>query len=127
MRKDAKLKKRHKIFLNAKIISVVTIMALGLSTCVAFAQGDATGAWNKVMDTVLDWIPAIAAVLVVIGGIEFGFAFKSEDPEGKTKALRTVAAGAIVAAICVALASYTKIGGGNGGNTLFLFMANLIK
>ena len=46
--------------------------------------------------------------------------WKFKDAEGKTKALRTVAAGAIVAAICFALKSTVELNPGditNGGTT----------
>lgn len=112
MKKSKNIEKNRKRFLKAKILSVVAILTMSCAVgLTAFAKGDADGAWNEVMETIFDWIPAIAAVLIVIGGVEFGFAFKSEDAEGKTKALRTVAAGAIVAGICAGLKTYAKLDG----------------
>ena len=115
MKKSNNIEKNRKKFLKAKVLAIAAILTMSAAVgLTAFAVApSAESAWNTVMNTVFDWIPAIGAVLIVIGGVEFGFAFKSEDAEGKTKALRTVAAGAIVAAICFALKATVQLGEGD--------------
>ena len=61
--------------------------------------------WNAVISFILPWISRLGGVVVLIGAIEFGLAFKSDDAEGKTKGMRTVIAGCIV--IAVGLSSST--------------------
>lgn len=57
--------------------------------------------WNAVIDFMLPWIQRLGGVVILIGAVEFGLAFKSDDAEGKTKGLRTIIAGAIVLAVGV--------------------------
>ena len=124
--------KNRKFFakLKAGIISASSTVLLGvvLGTVMAFAEGEggggagagglsaATGdetqtvnAWNQIIGLICTWVPRIGAVVIGIGGIEFAFAFKSEDVEGKTKALRTVAAGAIAGAVAFAMKAFMSI------------------
>lgn len=61
--------------------------------------GAAEDKWNAVIDFLLPWIQRLGGVVILIGAIEFGLAFKSDDAEGKTKGLRTVIAGCIVFAV----------------------------
>ncbi len=101
------------------IVAMTTMMLSMMFAMVAFAEDPAQPnnyveantktAWNKLVDLIIEWIPRIGVVVIVIGAIEFGFAFKSEDAEGKTKALRTVAAGAIVGAVVFGLGNLMKI------------------
>lgn len=55
--------------------------------------------WNAVIDFILPWISRLGGVVILIGAVEFGLAFKNDDAEGKTKGLRTVIAGCIVLAV----------------------------
>lgn len=75
----------------------------------SYVESNTKTAWNSVMDLIMDWVPRIGVVVIVIGAIEFGFAFKSEDAEGKTKALRTIAAGAIVGGVVFGIGNLMKI------------------
>lgn len=61
--------------------------------------------WNAVINFVLPWISRLGGVVILIGAVEFGLAFKNDDAEGKTKGMRTVIAGCIV--IAVGLSSST--------------------
>lgn len=75
---------------------------------VANASADPDAAWNSVMDFLITWIPRIGGVLMFIGAIEFAIAYKNEDANSKTNAVRLLAAGAMVIAIPTALASLLK-------------------
>lgn len=84
-------------------------LALSLMVCgmlapanVASASGTTTTAeakWDAVIGFITPWISRLGGVVILIGAIEFGLAFKSDDAEGKTKGMRTVIAGCIVFAI----------------------------
>lgn len=101
------------------VVAMTTMMLSMMFAMAAFAEDtteannyveqDTKEAWNKVMDLIIDWVPRIGVVIIVIGAIEFGFAFKSEDAEGKTKALRTIAAGAIVGGVVFGIGGLMKI------------------
>jgi len=102
------------------VVAMTTMMLSMMFAMAAFAEPTTTAggsyveantktAWNKVMDLIIDWVPRIGVVIIVIGAIEFGFAFKSEDAEGKTKALRTIAAGAIVGGVVFGIGGLMKI------------------
>ncbi len=55
--------------------------------------------WNAVINFILPWINRLGGVVILIGAVEFGLAFKNDDAEGKTKGMRTVIAGCIVLAV----------------------------
>ena len=108
--------------IKTSVVVAMTTMMLSMMFAVsAFAEPTTTAAggsyvetstktaWNKLVELIMEWVPRIGVVVIVIGAIEFGFAFKSEDAEGKTKALRTVAAGAIVGAVVFGLGNLMKI------------------
>lgn len=61
--------------------------------------------WNAMINFILPWISRLGGVVLLIGAVEFGLAFKSDDAEGKTKGMRTAIAGCIV--IAVGLSSST--------------------
>lgn len=59
----------------------------------------AEGKWDAVIGFILPWITRLGGVVILIGAIEFGLAFKSDDAEGKTRGMRTIIAGCIVTAV----------------------------
>lgn len=61
--------------------------------------GNAEAKWDAVIGFILPWITRLGGVVILIGAIEFGLAFKSDDAEGKTKGMRTIIAGCIVTAV----------------------------
>lgn len=63
------------------------------------AAGTAEAKWNSVVNFIVPWITRLGGVVVLIGAVEFGIAFKSDDAEGKTKGMRTIIAGCIVFAV----------------------------
>lgn len=97
-----------------KATSVVTwarekkLQALMLVYAVLSPMGLTYGAdakWNAMISFILPWISRLGGVVLLIGAVEFGLAFKSDDAEGKTKGMRTAIAGCIV--IAVGLSSST--------------------
>ena len=95
--KNTGKKMNKKLMRKVKVIVTTTMLAMFALTTTAFAATtDANTAWNSVMTFCWDWLPKIGGALCAIGLIEFAFAFKSEDAEGKTRGLRTAVAGAMV-------------------------------
>jgi hypothetical protein len=82
-------------FINFFVISILLVLpALAVP---AFASAEAK--WDNVISFLLPWITRLGGVVMLLGGIEFGLGFKSDDVESKTKGLRTLIAGAIVIAV----------------------------
>jgi hypothetical protein len=64
------------------------------------AGGDAgVQQWNAIINMLLPWINRLGAVVMLLGGIMFGLAFKNDDADGKTRALQTLVAGGVVIAV----------------------------
>ena len=95
-------KSKNRIARAAFMISAAIFM-LTISTITAFADdGDAgSAAWDNVMNFLIPWIGRLGGAVMLIGGIMFGLAFKNDDADGKTRALQTLIAGAIVVAVGV--------------------------
>ena len=99
---------RIKGFIRAKKFLIATylisVMA-DLSTTTAYAGSTGTGSttaegkWEAVIGFIIPWITRLGGVVILIGAIEFGLAFKNDDAEGKTKGMRTIIAGCIVTAV----------------------------
>lgn len=60
---------------------------------------DAEKKWDQVIEFITPWITKLGGVVILIGAVEFGLAFKNDDAEGKTKGMRTLIAGCIVTAV----------------------------
>ena len=69
----------------------------------------ADASWNTVMEFIVTWIPRLGGVLLFIGGVEFAIAYKNEDANGKTNAVRLMVSGAMVIAIPKALKSLLMV------------------
>ena len=97
------LNKIWKYIVAKKIqISMLMYAVLAPISVASATTGTATTAdakWNSVINFILPWIQRLGGVVILIGAVEFGLAFKSDDAEGKTKGLRTVIAGCIVFAV----------------------------
>lgn len=63
-------------------------------------QTDGDDEWNQVAAFFVKWIGRIGGLIGFIGAIMFAVAFKQNDADGKEKALWTLGAGFMVAAIC---------------------------
>lgn len=76
-----------------------------LMTAVAFpggvsAAGDpGSDKWDAIIGFILPWISRLGGVVILIGGIEFGLAWKNDNAEKKTQGMRTIIAGCIVTAV----------------------------
>lgn len=89
--------KRIYMFLYIQIGLLATALASPLS--VSASSGAADAKWNAVIGFILPWIGRIGGVVILIGAIQFGLAWKSDDAEKKTAGMHTVVAGCIVTAV----------------------------
>ncbi len=70
-------------------------------------EGDlAKAQWDKVINFILPWIQRLGGVVILIGAVEFGLAWKNDDAEAKTKGMRTIIAGCIVLAVGVSSSTF---------------------
>lgn len=92
--KDKLTMTRSKVYL-----ALVSMMTTGMTTVSAKGAAGADAKWDSVIDFLTPWISRMGGLIVLIGAIEFGLAFKSDDAEGKTRGIRTIIAGCIVFAV----------------------------
>lgn len=91
---------------KAMILSCIYGACFDAMTMTAHATGGGAGGgsgadakWDAVINFILPWITRLGGVVILIGAVEFGLAFKSDDAEGKTRGMRTIIAGCIVTAV----------------------------
>lgn len=89
-----------------QVVVATVMLTVCVLTTTAFAV-TADSAWTSVMGLIWKWVPKIGAAICAVGLIEFALGFKSEDADGKTRGLRTAAAGAMVIGAAVVGASLT--------------------
>lgn len=87
-------------YIALAICDLYAIRAQAAGTSAAGTSGtNADAKWDAVIGFILPWITRLGGVVILIGAIEFGLAFKSDDAEGKTRGMRTIIAGCIVTAV----------------------------
>ena len=83
------------VFLN----TLLTPMVVYASNAKANDSG-ADAKWTTLTNTyIVPWVKRLGGAVMFIGAIEFALGWQRDDPEGKTKGLRTFIAGAIVMAV----------------------------
>lgn len=66
----------------------------------AAAEGnDAAGVMNKVLSYVKNGVSVLGTVVLIVGAIQFGLAWKDDDAAAKTRGAQTMVGGGIVALI----------------------------
>lgn len=91
------IKERVKGMTSQSKIAAI-LLAYGMLAPMNLTYG-ADAKWNAMINFILPWISRLGGVVILIGAVEFGLAFKSDDAEGKTKGMRTAIAGCIVLAV----------------------------
>jgi len=79
-----------------------TVVLMGLPTFAAGSQAFNLTMPKAVQDLLFFMFSAliwIGAAVVIFGATQMGFAFKSDDADGKAKGMRSMIAGAIVVAV----------------------------
>ena len=93
-----------------KIRAIINVIAINVITMPTYVHAaDADAAWNTTMEFLVKWIPRLGGVLLFIGAIEFAIAYKNEDSNSKTNAVRLMVSGAIVIAVPVSLKSLLMV------------------
>lgn len=80
---------------------VFAVMASG----VVFAD-EAEEMWGVFADLIKKWVTRLGAVVMFIGGIQFGMGWKGDDAEQKTRGLNTIISGAIVMAVAALTSTF---------------------
>lgn len=86
-------------FLSAYIALAICDLYAIRAQAAGTSGTNADAKWDAVIGFILPWITRLGGVVILIGAIEFGLAFKSDDAEGKTRGMRTIIAGCIVTAV----------------------------
>lgn len=82
----------------------LTIMNLLFMTSASFAApGDPDDVFNKTIDFIAGWVNKFGFAIAFIGAIMFAMGFRNDDAEGKTRGLRALISGLIVAAVAMKL------------------------
>jgi hypothetical protein len=80
-------------------ITLFMLSVCSVPPTTALAAGGADAKWQSVISFITPWIGRMGGLVILIGAVEFGLAFKSDDAEGKTRGIRTIVAGCIVFAV----------------------------
>lgn len=100
MKKSNLIKKVKKAALCISVFLLVSASAVVVASATPAATAG-VDAWTNVMNFLIPWIWRLGGAVMLVGGIMFGLAFKGDDADGKTRALQTLIAGAIVTAVGV--------------------------
>ncbi|MEG2609116.1 MAG: hypothetical protein RSA91_00410 [Bacilli bacterium] len=76
-------------------IGLLTFVLIIQST-VAYAADSGTSKIDAVVTFMTDWFKKIGFVVALVGGVQFGLAFKNDDANAKTNAIRMIASGFMV-------------------------------
>ncbi|MEG0614134.1 MAG: hypothetical protein RR540_00140 [Oscillospiraceae bacterium] len=101
-KRGAAVTKKFKLSSTAKKIIIATYLSVAaiIVPTMALAASDGGAAkWETIINFILPWIARLGGVVTLIGGVEFGLAWKNDDAEAKTKGMRTIIAGLIVIAV----------------------------
>jgi hypothetical protein len=101
MEVNNKIKKLYELTYNPKTIKlckVATFAFMVIMTKDVYAEepGTDTTKIGTFANMIKDWSAAIGGIVAGFGGIQAAFGFKNDDPEAKTKGLKTCASGLMV-------------------------------
>ena len=105
--KSETLENQRKTMFTKKIIKIgffatlIIAMSAMLAPIALAAPATADEMWNNIIGVVTTWIPRLAAVVMLIGGIALGLGFKNDDPNQKTGGITTMVAAGIVGGIAL--------------------------
>lgn len=85
---------------NMKYALVVFFNTLLTPMMLYASASNADQQWTTLTGTyIVPWVKRLGGAVCFFGAIEFALGWQRDDPEGKTKGLRTFIAGAIVTAV----------------------------
>ena len=83
--------------------AIAVPMAMCGMSVTAFADGDATGDANKILDTIMGalgpGVIALGTLVAVVGGIQIGKGFTRDDADAKASGMMTMIGGIIIGAV----------------------------
>lgn len=90
--------------IDLKKTITITVITTLLFTTAVFAGGLTadTSALDNVLQFVLQWVVRVGIIIAILGGIDFAIAFMSDNPENKTRGLKIIVAGFMLAALAKA-------------------------
>lgn len=92
-----------KNFIAEKKYGIVVFLNTLLTPTLVYAgpeEGGAEAKWTELTNTyIAPWVKKLGGAVMFIGAVEFALGWQRDDPEAKTKGLRTFIAGAIVMAV----------------------------
>ena len=95
---------------KAKIIILSTLAITGTSVYAGGLNKDVgVDMWNGFLEFIATWMGRIGIGVLLFGAYQVGFGIKNDDPDAKTKGLKTAASGIIVFAISQSLDFFTGI------------------
>lgn len=100
--------KKISAFFTVTATTVMFAVVRASADTPAATDTDGKAAWDNVIGFLVPWIGRLGGAVMLIGGIMFGLAFKNDDADGKTRALQTLIAGAIVVAVGAASNIFLK-------------------
>ena len=86
-------------FFAISLLTYGVIAPINIASASGTSTATAESQWDNVIGFITPWIQRLGGVVILIGAVEFGLAWKNDDAEGKTKGMRTVIAGCIVWAV----------------------------
>lgn len=85
---------------KAVICICLTIMNLMFTAPLCFAANP-DEVFNNTIDFIAGWINKFGFAIAFVGAVMFAMGFRNDDAEGKTRGLRTLISGFIVAAVAM--------------------------
>lgn len=88
-----------KNFIAEKKYGIIVFLNTLLTPTMVYAS-PAEAKWNTLTTTyITPWVQKLGGAVCFVGALEFALGWQRDDPEAKTKGLRTFIAGAIVTAV----------------------------
>ena len=79
--------------------TIFNFMTLAVQTYAAVGDQDPDAAFDNTITFIAGWVNKFGFAMAFIGAVMFALGFKNDDAEGKTRGLRTMIAGFVVAAV----------------------------
>ena len=92
---------KRKIYPKLFFISsmVMSFLAAPIPCYAAPGDQDPDAAFNATITFIAGWVNKFGFAIAFVGAIMFAMGFRNDDAEGKTRGIRTLVAGFIVAAV----------------------------
>ncbi len=89
--------RRGFLYLSSRKIQTLVLMYALFAPIFMVHAADAK--WNTVINFFVVWIERLGGAVILVGGVEYGLAFKNDDADAKTRGIKTIIAGCIVLAV----------------------------